>query len=66
MMPDKEIRICGGREHNLRDLQSWIFAAGADGMMIGGYLTLAGRGVEEDLQMIRDAGMVPVGPGIEG
>jgi biotin synthase len=61
MMPPKEIRVCGGREHNLRDLQSWIFVAGADGMMVGGYLTVSGRGVEDDLQMIRDAGMVPVG-----
>ncbi len=65
MMPAKEIRVCGGREHNLRDLQSWIFVAGADGMMVGGYLTVAGRGVEDDLAMIRDAGMVPVGLGAD-
>ncbi len=57
MMPDREIRVCGGREHNLRDLQSWIFVAGADGMMVGGYLTVSGRQVEDDLRMIRDAGM---------
>jgi len=57
MMPDSEIRICGGREHNLRDLQSWIFLAGVDGVMIGNYLTTAGRTVADDLQMIRDAGL---------
>ena len=62
MMPDKEIRVCGGREHNLRDLQSWLFVAGADGMMVGGYLTVSGRGVEDDLAMIRDAGLVVAGP----
>lgn len=57
MMPDAEIRICGGREHNLRDLQSWIFMAGVDGVMIGNYLTTAGRTVADDLQMIRDTGL---------
>ena len=57
MMPDKEIRVCGGREYNLRDLQSWIFLAGADGIMIGGYLTTSGRSVADDLRMIADAGL---------
>jgi biotin synthase len=56
MMPDKEIRVCGGREVTLRDLQSWALLAGADGLMVGGYLTTAGRGVDEDLRMIADAG----------
>ena len=56
MMPDKEIRVCGGREKNLRDLQSWSLISGADGLMVGGYLTTAGRDVETDLRMIRDAG----------
>ncbi|MCP4679451.1 MAG: biotin synthase BioB [Deltaproteobacteria bacterium] len=58
MMPDKEIRVCGGREHNLRDLQSWSLISGADGLMVGGYLTTAGRDVQDDLQMIRDAGFM--------
>jgi biotin synthase len=55
--PSREIIICGGREVNLRDLQGLIFAAGATGMMIGNYLTTAGRPVEEDLQMISDLGL---------
>lgn len=59
ILPDKNIRICAGREKNLRDLQSWIFYAGADGMMIGGYLTQPGRSVEDDLQMIKDLGLTP-------
>lgn len=58
MMPDKTIRVCGGREYNLRDFQSWIFSAGADGLMVGGYLVTLGREVHADLQMIKDAGMV--------
>lgn len=57
MMPKTQIRICGGREKNLRDMQSWIFAAGADALMIGSYLTTTGRDVNDDMQMIKDAGM---------
>jgi len=57
MLPTTQIRICGGREYNLRDLQSWIFAAGANAMMVGSYLTTSGRSITDDLQMIKDAGM---------
>ena len=52
--PDKQISICGGREHNLRDFQSWIFMAGASGTMIGNYLTTKGRKQEDDLLMFKD------------
>jgi len=55
--PIREIIVCGGREVNLRGLQSLMFAAGATGTMAGNYLTTAGRPVEEDLQMVRDLGL---------
>jgi biotin synthase len=35
-------------------MQSMIFMAGASGMMIGDYLTTKGRGVQDDLKMMRD------------
>jgi len=54
ILPDKEIKIAGGREKNLRDLQSWMFYAGANSTMIGNYLTTKGRKVEDDLEMIKD------------
>ncbi|MBT0665779.1 biotin synthase BioB [Geobacter pelophilus] len=54
ILPDRQIPVCGGREHNLRDLQSWIFLAGASGTMIGNYLTTAGRQPEQDWQMLKD------------
>ncbi len=54
--PATEIKVCAGRL-NLRDLQSMIFHAGATGMMIGSLLTVAGRDVQEDLQMLNDLGM---------
>jgi biotin synthase len=52
-----DIMICGGREIHLRDLQSWIFQAGANGMMTGGYLTTNGRAITADRQMIKDLDM---------
>ena len=53
-MPGKPISICGGRETNLRELQSWIFMAGASGTMVGNYLTTSGRNRAVDLQMLSD------------
>jgi biotin synthase len=57
VMPDKQISVCGGREKNLRELQSWMFFAGASGTMVGNYLTTIGREPEQDRQMIRDLGL---------
>jgi len=54
--PEAEIKVCAGRCH-LRDLQSMIFHAGATGMMIGPLLTIAGRDVDDDLEMLRDLEM---------
>ncbi len=59
ILPQKSIIVCGGREVNLRDLQCLIFAAGANGMMIGNYLTTYGRPPEEDLRMLEDLGLKP-------
>ena len=59
MLPATRLQVCGGRHLNLRDFQSWIFAAGADGMMIGNYLTTKNRPVEDDLRMIHDLGLEP-------
>jgi biotin synthase len=51
--PRAEVKICAGRLH-LGDLQSMIFHAGANSMMMGPLLTVAGRNVEQDLKMLRD------------
>jgi len=61
MMPDKDIVVCGGRDTNLRDMQALIFTAGANGMMIGDYLTTPGRDSAADLKMIEDLGLSPRG-----
>jgi len=52
--PQKDILICGGREVTLRDYQSWIFTAGANGLMIGNYLTTHGRDARMDMDMIKE------------
>lgn len=57
VLPDREIKVAGGREVCLRDLQSWMFHAGASSTMIGNYLTTAGRPPEQDLQMLADLGL---------
>ena len=53
-LPSVPISVCGGREANLRDYQSWIFIAGASGTMVGNYLTTSGRDRDADLQMLED------------
>ncbi len=58
LLPKQEIKVCGGREVNLRDLQSWMFYAGASGTMVGNYLTTKGRPAEEDLRMLMDLELV--------
>jgi len=52
MLPDANITIAGGREKVLGDYQSWLPLAGANGMMIGNYLTTRGRNLEADLRML--------------
>ncbi|KPK41619.1 MAG: hypothetical protein AMJ78_04970 [Omnitrophica WOR_2 bacterium SM23_29] len=57
ILPKKEIRICGGRQANLRSIQPLIFTAGSDAIIIGNYLTTRGSSPEEDLKMIEDMGL---------
>jgi biotin synthase len=54
VLPRQDLKVAGGREKNLRDLQSWIFYAGATSALIGNYLATLGRPNHEDLQMIED------------
>ncbi len=57
ILPEKEIRICAGRGTALRNLHPLIFTAGANGFMIGNYLTRSGPEPEDDLRMIKDLGL---------
>jgi biotin synthase len=55
--PDKTIIICGGRLPTLRSLAPLIFAAGANALMTGDYLTTRGRLPEDDRLMLEDMGL---------
>lgn len=61
ILPEKNIRIAGGREKNLRDLQCLSLLVGANGLLLGNYLTTPGRLPRKDIQMIKDLGLVPGG-----
>lgn len=54
ILPTVTIRLAAGRESALADFLSAAFLAGADGMMIGGYLTQKGRAPEADLAFARE------------
>ncbi len=56
-VPRANIKLCGGRESNLRDAQALMYKAGADGALIGNYLTTLGRAPEADRRMAADQGL---------
>jgi len=56
VLPEAEIRICGGREFHLRDFQS-LAAMMVNGFMVGGYLTRPGRDPALDIQLVKDLGL---------
>lgn len=53
--PSKEIRIAGGREVNLRSLQSTALMV-ANSIFVGDYLITGGQPNQMDYDMIRDMG----------
>ena len=57
MMPAAHVFVMGGREVNLGDKQRLIFRAGADGTMVGNYLTSAGKTPQQVVDMIHGEGM---------
>ncbi len=56
ILPDKDIKLCGGKEKNLRQLLPMAIVAGCNSFMTGNYLTTLGRDTEKDLEMIADLG----------
>jgi len=57
-LPDKNIGVIGGREQILKDRQELVFEAGANGLMLGNYLTTAGNSIESDRRLVSAAGLV--------
>lgn len=54
ILKDKLIKIAAGRESALGDFQGLGFMAGANGMLIGGYLTVKGRDIKADYKLIEE------------
>jgi biotin synthase len=59
-LPDVILRLAGGREVTLRELQALGMTAGINALIVGNYLTTLGRSPDEDLRMLADLAM-PVG-----
>ncbi len=57
MHPSRDILIAGGRAHVLGEWQSWLYAAGANGMMTGDYLTTSGAAFAADRAMMHTLGV---------
>jgi len=57
ILPTQVIKIAGGREVNLGDAQAEALRAGANGIIIGGYLTTQGNPVEKDKKILTAAGL---------
>ena len=57
ILPRSIIKMAGGREIHLGDLQSLALLGGANGIITGGYLTVGGNEAEKDLRMIRELGL---------
>lgn len=51
------IMIAGGREITFKERQHEIFEAGANSIVLGNYLTTAGREAHTDLQMLQKLGL---------
>ncbi|HEY3277945.1 MAG TPA: biotin synthase BioB [Syntrophorhabdaceae bacterium] len=60
ILPDKDIKLCGGKEHNLRQLLPLGIVAGCNSLMTGDYLTTAGRDPALDIEMVKDLGLEPL------
>ncbi|ADU97352.1 biotin synthase [Thermovibrio ammonificans HB-1] len=56
LLPETSLRVCGGREFNLRELQPLSLLV-SDSLMVGNYLTTKGRQLKDDAQMIKDLGL---------
>jgi biotin synthase len=57
MMPTAHLFVMGGREVNLGERQDLIFYAGANGTMVGNYLTSAGRAPDATVGMVEAQGL---------
>ena len=64
VLPNAWLRLAGGRERVLGELQALGLLAGANALIVGNYLTTSGRPASDDLALLEALGMpVADGPG---
>jgi len=64
VLPGVWLRLAGGRERVLGELQAMGLLAGANALIVGNYLTTTGRDPDDDLALLDALGMpVAEGPG---
>ena len=63
ILPGAWIRLAGGRERILGELQAMGLYAGANALIVGNYLTTLGRAPAEDLALLESLGMPIAGGG---
>ena len=66
VLPEATLRICGGRPEILGSRQGDMFAAGANALMTGDYLTTQGAALDADLALLAANGMELAPVGAEG
>ncbi len=57
ILPHASLRVCGGARLVLQERRAHIFAAGANALMVGDYLTTQGKSIEDDMLMIEALGL---------
>ena len=60
VLPTIDLFVCGGREEVFTNHQEQIFAAGANGILGGNYLTTKGQDPKRDIEMIERLGLNPI------
>ena len=60
ILPTIDLFVCGGREEVFNNHQEKIFAAGANGILGGNYLTTKGQDPKRDIKMIENLGLRPI------
>lgn len=63
VLPGVWIRLAGGRERVLGELQALGLYAGANALIIGNYLTTIGRSPDDDVALLETLGMPVAGSG---
>ena len=60
ILPTIDLFVCGGREEVFTNHQEQLFAAGANGILGGNYLTTKGQDPKRDIEMIESLGLNPI------